>query len=470
MFNQYLLTVVNTEFDRVLGGIFVSENSSHGDFQEVIDTLAQGEKIKAVNILKNMGVDSNLENKSFNQTVIMGSDIGDDIYQGVYLNNVYDMRWTLSHIDKVKNTGFNTILFEVQYLVSENGDLYVPGKEVYLFYLNAFHKSGFKVWLTLGHTAYEFPYRFNSSQYIRGRFPELDDQRELLTKFIPHILEWAEIAQEFQVDAFVPSEEVNTALIEWKEEMVNLSVEDRNYLSLWSQNVLQRVEKVYHGKIGMAVHLSSGDLEDDFDEQESYELADYDYSGYDFVMAKIPFSRSNSERETIWKKKVDYLLNDISQKADESGVKQVAWYETGNPFGDSLNPSVMSHAFFAPKDQKKAYELDFDIASDYENLALFFKVSLSQPNEGNWSPFGNPAEDVLQNHFSSENDLKVTGLDKLWINLGKEGMKVIQLMVSDDVPFDPEYSLDCGYEEFDCKFHELEKRIFQKCRGYICPW
>jgi len=472
--NQYFIAQLTADFNQVVSEIFVSDNvfseSFQTDFQEVINKLSEGKRIKTVQSLKQITSDYQLPENTFDQIIVTAPDISDQPYQGIYLNNIYDMRWTLANIDKVKQVGFNTILLEAQYLAKENGDIYVPGEEVYLFYINAFHQSGFRIWLTLGHTAYEFPYRFNSGGYVHSQYPELKNQKYLLPKFEPHILEWAEIAEKFQVDGFIPSEEINTILLDVKRQKVELSEADRKYLDLWHQRVLEKVKKIYHGKIGMAVHLSPNDLSDDFDKTLPYEGADYNYSGYDLVLVKIPFSLSDTERETIWQNQVEYLLSNISQYAREDGVSQIIWYEVGNPQGDSLNPSIMGHAFFTPEDQQKAYEVDFDIASKYPNLSLFFKISLSQPNEGNWNPFGLPAEKILEENFASRHNLPVGSLDHLWIRLGEEGLKSVQLLISDEVPFDPEYSLDCGYEEFGCKYHELEKKIFGQCRGYICPW
>ena len=152
-----------------------------------------------------MRLDSLVDKRDMVDVVVKGRRESDTLYRGVNLYDLRDMRRALAHVDRIKSVGIDTMLFEISYEVDSTGALYIPGEEIYLFYLNAFHKSGFRIWLTMGHCSYDFPYRHDSYPRI-----PLEDQSALLQMFEPHILRWAEIAEKYNVDTFIPSEEETT--------------------------------------------------------------------------------------------------------------------------------------------------------------------------------------------------------------------------------------------------------------------
>ena len=156
----------------------------------------------------------NIEMKNVSDVVILGNRSDKLPYKGIFIDSVREMRWTLAHIDQVKAAGIDTLMIDFQLdAYKENGSLYIPGEETYLFYLNAFHQSGFRIWLALATTSYDFPYMWWSDEEHIGIAP-LENQEEFLDMIEPIIYNWAEISETYNVDTFIPGDEVNAFIMD----------------------------------------------------------------------------------------------------------------------------------------------------------------------------------------------------------------------------------------------------------------
>ncbi len=396
------------------------------------DLLAKAIKTQDNTLLNNLIKKNDIKSNNFQK-------INHSFYKGAYLNDVRDMRYALSNINLLKKAGFNTVLIETQFQ-RVNNTLYIPGVNVYLFYIKAFHASGFNVWLTLGHTSYELT---------------KNNQQPTLKEATPFIINWSLIAQQLNVEAFIISEEANQLVFNRKGNP-NLNKSERNELSKWMQELIPIIRKNYSRLIGIATNDGG---------TKEVIGPDLNYSNYDLFLDKIPFINSfNNDDE--WLYEVNNRLINDDYYSRRNNLKGFIWYEAGAPVGKSLiiNESSMNRVI-NESEQAITYELIFNQSMISSELkGLFFKISRQQVHEGDWSPFNKPAMSVLQQHFNQS--IKEQPLDELWIKLGIEGLKIIELCLSDEMPFDPEYSLDKEY--FNNSYHKLELRIKGYCNSYDC--
>jgi len=426
----------------IIGGVLESDVPvDRAVFLSTISCLVEGDLEGYADRVNQF--DSQVDRRDMADVVIEGRRESDTLYRGMDLYDLRDMRWALAHIDRVKSAGIDTMLFVVSYEADPAGNLYIPGEAVYLFYLNAFHRSGFRIWLALGHCSYDFPYRHDSHRRIP---PE--NQGDLLDMFEPHILRWAGIAERYNVDTFIPSEEANTTLVE-PGEHTNLCQPKREILSAWMQRILPRIRARFSGKIGFATN--------DGGPSELIGMSpgtgpDFDYTGYDFILQKFP-NRSVFPSDEDWE---FFLVNDglvTLRLVDRYGVEGLVIYHAGDSVGKALDADFAGSIAVRETDeqhQKKSYERYFEVLRDNSGISgMFIKIQAPQPHEPDWNPFGKPAEAVIRDNFAPRGTLPVTDFDRLWVAIGEDGLRAIQACLSAEYPFDPERCLnEKAYEAF----------------------
>jgi len=454
------------DLSRVLGGIFLEDidDDQISLIVDAIDDFACNDKNAAQK--KFDTVLESINGISVSEVIIQPPLFESEYYRGLYCNDIRDARVVLAHIDQVKADGFDTVWIEVQYMVQPDGSFYIPGEEVYLFYLNAFHTSGLRSWISMGHTSYDFPYRWDKN--TGSEFPPISSQREIFSRIEPEMEKWANRAEQFGVDTFILLEESNTLLLEYGANKTNLNQNDRDFLSDWHQTVLVQLQQQFFGRFGFATN-DGGPLEQ-FEQREKYSFPlgpDFNYSGYNFIVSKIPF-RNSFETADDWFFELDNRLESCNMYADRDDVQGVIWYEAGMPVGDSYEPAVVNHRILEEYDQVYAFEKTFEYAKKYNVSGIFFKLSPKQIHEGDWTFFDRSSEQILKDNFSTKGILEEKSIDTLWTMLGEQGLKVIQLAISPDVPFDPEYAIDKWF--FDGDFQQLEQIIDGGCYHYDCQY
>jgi hypothetical protein len=448
------------DFNWIIGGILRADDPDEELFAELVTGLINGDAEEYRNAADQLS--PTLDLTSLSEVVTEGKRDYSTPYRGIFLGDIRDARWVLAHVDQVKAAGIDTLLFNVHYLAdASTGELYVAGEETYLFYLNAFHQSGFRVWIQMSHAAYEFPYRWNSpSEHID--IPKLENQEDILEMVLPEMYRWAEIAEKFNADVFIPMDEANSLLItEDYPTTTGLCKPEREQMSAWMQEILPKIKERFSGKIGFASNDGSGCEGEGVD--HGFE---FDYTGYDFIVFKIPFPSIFNYPDWTWDQHMDSMIGATLPVIDEYDLDGVLFYEVGDTVGAALredfagmlpvNDSDESH-------QQEIYEKDVALLDKSNKiLGLFFKISAPQPHEPSWNPFDRPAEDVLKDNFTQYGTLALTETDKLWIAVGEDGLKAIQICLSEDMPFDPDYSLDWGYGEE--KYKALISNVKAVCR------
>ncbi len=427
----------HTELGPVMGGILLSESPDTGLFSSMIASLAEGD---SAGYLSDLALAESLVEPALLTSVTIPGTRDDGFYRGIYLNDMRDARYALANVDMLKSAGADTILLEVQYGVNSSGGIYVPGEEVYLFYISAFQRSGFRLWLAMGHTAYDFPYRHDS----HSRIP-LGNQSELLGMVKPVMLRWAGIAERYGVDTFIPSEEANTMLVTEGYGGTDLCQPERELLSQWMQEILPGIRSRFSGRVGFATN--DGGPCERLDAMEGWMLEgpDFNYTGYDFVVRKFPF-RSVFETDEAWEEMAATSVPDMLRISGRDGTLGLVLYETGGSVGRPLDEGFAGSLpvrDVGEAHQGESYERIFDIARDNPGIVgLFFKLSEAQPHEPSWNPFGRPAEGVLRANFAANGTLPPEALDSLWTSAGERGILAVQLCLSEEIPFDPEHDLN----------------------------
>ena len=420
-------------------------------FTTAVDLLINGSYQEAASAFDNLS--GALESEDLSTLRIDPPKSALSFFHGLHFTDIREARIALANIDTIKADGFDTVLLQAQLVPTSNGTLLIPGKEVYLFYINAFHASGFHVWLAVGHTSYEF------SKY-RDTISE-EDLPTWYDRVEPYILEWATIAEQYAVSAFIPLEEPED-FIE-KESPPRLSAEQQQTLSNWSQGIRSQVESRYSGDLVFTV--------EDWSSMGSVLTpsgAPYDtgpglnYTGYSCIALKASYF-NGLDRE-MWLKDMDARLTNAKAYAERDHVSEVVWYEVGTPMDRGLNPDLGTHLVPLSDEQQQTVFRDIiNISVEHALDGLFFKLSPEQPHEGSWNFLYKPAEMVLRDAFAEDGRLADRPLDALWVSLGEEGLKALQLAIADDIPFDPDYSLDGGY--YDGSYHDLELAIDGECIG-----
>ena len=211
------------------------------------------------------------------------------------------------------------------------------------------------------------------------------------------------------------------------------------------------------GRFGFATN-DGGPLEQ-FEDREQYPFPqgpDFDYGGYDFIVTKIPF-RNVFMSDEEWFFELDNRLQSCKNYSNRDETDGIVWYEAGMPVGSSLCYDMLNHQVMDEEDQTYAFEKTFEYANKYNISGIFFKPSPTQAHEGNWTFFNKPAEEIIKDNFAKNGIIEDKKIDDLWGGLGEYGLKVIQLAISPDMPFDPEYELDKAF--FDGEYHKLEKNV-----------
>jgi len=442
------------DLSEIIGGILESETTPDTlKFASTISNL-----IESDNEHYNLDITRLIEDITtipIKEVTIQGTRNKKTPYRGLYVSNLRDMRWALANIDRVKSSGFDTILFELQQEVRSDNkqELYIPAEDMYLFYLHAFHKAGFRIWLTIGHSSYDFPYRHNSESERIGIDP-LKEQSDLLDMVTPNILYWAEIAEEYNVDTFIPEEEANTMLVTDEYEGTDLCQTEREVMNAWMQEILPKIKKRFTGKVGFATN--DGGPCEIMETSDTSLGPDFDYKGYDFIVYKFPF-RSILETDKQWDELGETAIPHTITFIERDDINGLILYETGDTVGEPLNEDFansLSIRNTSENHQKVSYKKYFDLLDKHEELlGLFFKISEVQPHEPSWNPFNNSAEYILNKNWASYGTLPVTDTDRLWTTIGEEGLKAIQACISSEIPFDPEYDLNA--ETYDRFYHKV---------------
>jgi len=208
--------------------------------------------------------------QQYRQPVSPDSSSYPDFFRGAWGSRLDETRGYLLNAEKLRNAGFDSIMLAIDVVFDPaTGEAKSLGDDVFIFYLQALKKAGFRIILVpnpmhpnldMGQ-GYEWEGPDPEARYHRSH--------ELIKKLDAVVIKWAGIAEQYQVDGFIPTNEPHKL------------VRDYHDASRWLQEILPRIREVYSGRV-IAI-----DTMYDLGQGKSIPFP-YDYSGYDMIYGGPP--------------------------------------------------------------------------------------------------------------------------------------------------------------------------------------
>jgi len=231
--------------------------------------------------------------------------------RGVWASRIDEAREYLLRAGELRKAGFDTIALEVEIVLDpETEQPSSLSDDVWLFYLQAFKKAGFRVVLIPNPMhpnmdmckGFDWDGNEENATYRRSY--------ELLKRFDPVVLKWARIAEKYKADGFVPLNEPHILVADYTE------------AGRWLQEILPGIKKSYSGKLIAADTMSSSG-------RESVPYP-YNYSGYDMVMCGPPAGRQDV---SDWEGMITGYISAAGQHVKDYGLEGFGLYEWGGYSG-----------------------------------------------------------------------------------------------------------------------------------------
>lgn len=286
------------------------------------------------------------------QEDLLGSQPVELEYKGVWMPTLLlrDPDYLDSNAQKLKDMGINTI-FIVAFppqseqwleiarevfspeLIERINETIQHQREIVINNIQTAHRNGLKVGLTTVHTP-----------------PEMEDlDIELLNS---KIIEYARLAEEYDVEFFAPMGEV--------EKLFHPNTGE------WRQEILPRIKEVYHGKIiweGTGPGLSDKALPEEFFKEIS-EQPPGDFSGYDYIGFSIMLQPEGMALED-YPQYIDNALKYKLAQAERDNCKGIIITEFGVLRGGPWNKEEIARAHEIVLEKGKDKVVGFFVNSDF---------------------------------------------------------------------------------------------------------
>ena len=179
-------------------------------------------------------------------------------------------REALLRVDELKAMGFNSVHFGPIMTIDEDDHPHAVGEDLVRFYVNEFHRNGMHVILTTNPAG---PWAQFSSEEREDWSERVKRRRRdgtFVDEYVEQVYAWAEIAQELDVAAFIPANEMQ------------IISTNHAYLSQKAAAILPEIRKRYSGKVGFSIQ-GTGDLGPEGNWAPTY--WEYDLTHYDFILS-----------------------------------------------------------------------------------------------------------------------------------------------------------------------------------------
>jgi hypothetical protein len=299
-----------------------------------------------------------------------------EFYRGAWAARLDELRSYLLHASQLREDGFDSIMVEVEIILDR--ETHLPkslADDVFIFYLQALKREGFRIILIpnpmhpsldqgLGY-AWEEP---DPSAYYHPSY-------ELIKQFDDAIIKWAEIAEEYGADAFLP------VLEPYK------LAGDYEVASRWLQEILPQIREVYHGQVWAT------DIMYDIGQGLSVPCP-YDYSGYDFLVSGPPAGRKDAND---WERMIEVFIDKGIEYVSDYSLKGFGLYEYGGYTGGIWYEDTQMGVF----DQILSQEQAGLIAEAAVRQATGkLKASFPRVSVG-WEDFDTPSYEVISDWYQS---------------------------------------------------------------------
>jgi len=337
-----------------------------------------------------------------------------DFYRGAWAPRVDVMRQILIRAEDLRMAGFDSVLIEIEVVLdSQTGDVEVLADDLFIFYIQALKKEGFKVFIILNpaHPNFAIDSCFNWDGEDDSSC-ENQPGRKLLDKFIPLINEWTGIAEELDVYGFLPLLEPHTF------------GGDIYTSSAWLQDILPGIRSKYTGKVGaLDIMYNTG---------KGREVIPYpyDYSGYDFIIGGPPAGRTG-DMLPEWEQDIDGYIDIGCEYVQTYSLESFGLYEWGAYQGGVWyeDKQVCDYGFCANDEEATLItEIGILLQEGQENEGL--KLSFPLIGTG-WTDFDKPSFNLISEWYLRIGDFIVIPVeDKTWTS--EELIEIERQLTGDD--------------------------------------
>lgn len=234
-------------------------------------------------------------------------------YRGAWGARLDELRSYLLNAAKLREGGVDTIVMEAEIVLDR--DTREPksiGEDVFIFYLQALKREGFRIILVpnpmhpnLGQ-GLEYDWE-NSGDPDKDYYPSY----ELIKRFDGEVVKWAAIAEEYGVEAFMPTIEPYKL------------AGDYQVASRWLQEILPQIREVYHGQVWAT------DIMHDIGQGLSIPRP-FDYTGYDFLVSGPP---AGWKEVNYWEDMIEVFIQKGLEYTDNYSLQGFGLYEYGGYTG-----------------------------------------------------------------------------------------------------------------------------------------
>ena len=324
--------------------------------------------------------------EEYKKSISLDTSSYPSFFRGAWGSRIDELRSYLINLDKLRNAAFDAVLLGVDIILDpETGEARSLGDDVFVFYLQAFKKAGFRVILIpnpmhpnldMG-KGYEWEEPDPNAGYHRSY--------ELIKKFDSVIVKWARIAEEYRAEGFVPINEPYKL------------VRDYNDASKWLQEILPKIKKVYTGKVIAldTMHDAGQGLSIPYP---------YDYSGYDMILGGPP---AGMRYIADWEEMIRGYIQKGNEYVQAYNSEGFGLYEWGGYTGGVWYEPIPEELVLTQEQAKQIIEAGIRQAEG-RVIASFPRIAIG------WVDFDTPAFMALQDWHNSFGEPVKPLEDKKW--------------------------------------------------------
>jgi len=297
-------------------------------------------------------------------------------------------REALLQVDELKDMGFNSIHFGPIMGIDNNDHPQSMGEDLVRFYINEFHRSGMHVILTTNPAGPWADYRSEERDDWDENIKNRRKNGTFVDEYMEQVLLWAEIAEELDVAAFIPANEIQ------------MITTNHSYLEKKAEEILPEIRQRYNGLIGFNIQATG-------ESHYVYELTDYDFI---ISMGSTPWIDEEtreiypSHLESLYTERLGYLNNVANQyDIDQIWFSFLLFNGSGNywePNND--NPSTILTA----EESSEYADILMDIV--YGNV-----TGISPVFDTGFMIFDDPLPTIWEKYFSEYN--QETQAEENWL-------------------------------------------------------
>ncbi len=316
--------------------------------------------------------------QDFKQPFTLDSSAYPDFYRGAWGARLDELRSYLLNAAKLREGGVDTIMMEVEIVLDP--ETYEPksiGDDVFIFYLQALKKEGFRIILIPN------PMHPNLAQGLEYDWENNHDpgkdyypSYELIKKFGGVVLKWAAIAEEYGVDAFLPILEPYKL------------AGDYQVASQWLQEILPQIKEVYDGQVWAT------EIMHDIGQGLSIPRP-LNYNGYNFLISGPP---AGWKEANYWEDMIEvFIQNGLEYSDNYSSMQGFGLYEYGGYTGGIWYEDVQMAAIGQNLTQEQAAHIAEALVRQASGKikASFPRISLG------WVDYDTPSYEIITDWYKS---------------------------------------------------------------------